>query len=136
MSKIFYKKKLYPSEEGLEVFTNKWISIHETECFHFCVDQSSYYLMNVRCDKNETPLQYAKRNKILKRISKENSRFAFDTEGKAIAHLRMLKKKQKRHMERDILFIDKFLKSNLLKVGNGEVVEDSSELVQQHYQFD
>ena len=33
-----YKQKLYAEEEGLVVQTDKFVSIHETPCFYFCVE--------------------------------------------------------------------------------------------------
>jgi len=130
----FYKKRLVPTESGLEVFTEKWISLHETECFHFCISERNRGFLYAKSD--ETPVQIARRKKILKRVSKTCSRFAFDSEEKALEHLKFLKRKQAKHMKRDVLFIDKFLSSDLVRDGRGEVVPDSQDLVNEHYVFD
>ena len=133
--KIFYKKELHPSENGLQIFTRKWICIHETECFCFCIpeyDQGFYKVLKL---KGETDLACARRRKILKRISKQNSRFAFDSEEKALEHLRFLKKKQLSHMRRDIKFLELFLATPDENM-SGDLIPDSKDLVEEYFIFD
>lgn len=141
MKKIFYKKRLIPTECGLEVITDKWVSIHETPCFCFCVSNRSDKYLQALKRKDETDLTAAKRMKLLKRINKDNSRFAFDTEEKALEHLRFLKRKQLEHMKRDTAFIECFLECETFDQFNrrgGEVVlvPRSKALVNQHFVFD
>lgn len=133
--KIFYKKILAPSPEGLEIFTYEWISIHESPCFHFCVPKYEFGVMSTLKGADESDMAYSKRKKILKRISKTNSRFAFDTEQQAIDHLKLLKKRQLAHMLRDTVFIEKFLASSDEEISSG-LIPDTKDLVGEHYSFD
>ena len=141
MKNIFYKKRLTPTESGLEVITDKWVSIHETPCFHFCVAEWRAKSLTALKRSDETELQYARRLKMLKRIHKSGSRFAFDTEEKALEHLRFLKRKQLGHMERDVTFIKYFLECDTLKPADRRgfdslLVPGSKSLVNQHFVFD
>jgi hypothetical protein len=132
-----YKKRLSPSEDGLEIITDKWVCIHETPCFYFCVPDRVVQTINALKRKDETILAYAKRCKYLKRINKDNSRFAFTDEGAALEHLRLLKRKQLGHMKRDMEFIECFLAADDLEPGRyGEMVPDSKELVNSYFVFD
>lgn len=136
MTKIFYKKRLIPDEAGLVVWTNKWVSIHETQCFHYCIPEH-YHSIGLRPREGETLLQAAKREKILKRVSKVGSRFAFDTEEKAMDHLRLLKRKQASHMAREMKFIEHFLQCERFEQdGDQQLVPDSRDLVLEHFRFD
>lgn len=136
MSIILYKKKLQATESGLEVFTEKYVCIHETKCFYFCVREFRNKFLYVLSRNDETELQAAKRLKCLKKIAKLSSHFAFDTEEKALAHLKFMKKRQMQHMKRELLFIDKFLTTDLVKDIHGERVPGSGELVLEHLAFD
>ncbi|NIB43761.1 hypothetical protein HBA55_29435 [Pseudomaricurvus alkylphenolicus] len=136
--KYFYRKRLVPGEWGLEIVTEKWVSIHETPCFHFCVREYNFAFMKARRLDGQTSLQTAKQKGWVKRIAKENSRFAFDTEEKALEHLRFLKRKQLQHMRREIKFLKFFLGTEELEeVGpQSMVVPKSRDLVHQHYVFE
>ncbi len=116
MKTIFYKMHLIPTESGLEVITDKWVSIHETPCFHFCVREHNARTFEMPCIQGETELQKAKRLHIrIRRIHKIGGRFAFDTEEKAMEHLKFLKRKQLVHMKRVTLFVESFLNADELK---------------------
>lgn len=148
MSKQFYKMRIVPDSKGLCVITEIFISIHETPCFHYCVrayDKGSFN--SVLMNKNETRLQYAKRENIkIYRIHKSGSRIAFETEKQAFEHLQFLKRKQIRHMERDIEFNRAFLKAckgvgDLLPDYSSDIcrhrtVPDTEDLVSRYYFFD
>lgn len=85
----------------------------------------------------ETELQIAKRKKLLKRIAKGNSHFAFLTEEEALEHLRMLKRRQVMHMKRELAFIERFLEcEKLSNHGIWLLVPNSSELVGEYLMFD
>lgn len=145
--KIFYKMRLIPEEEGLTLWTEKWVSIQESPCFHYCVQDNRIGSFKFFLKKtDETPLQAAKRVRIkVKRIDKRVSRFAFDTKEEAFDHLRFLKKKQLNHMKRDSELITEFLSST----ENGQALSDmkkrselrytvpcTRDLVRRHYIFD
>lgn len=133
---IFYKMRLVPADEGLEIVTTEWISLHETPCFHFCVRMDVKRILHLFHSKDETDLSYARRKKKLKRISKTNSRFAFDSKEKALKHLKFLKTKQLCHMRRDILFIEKLLSSSDDDLTSIGPIPDTKELVREYFVFD
>lgn len=135
-NKVFYKKRLISGEEGLIVVTDRYTSVHETPCFHYCVLSSRRMGAVLKC-KDETELQYYRRTKLLRRISKTSSRIAFSTEEKALEHLKLLKRKQLSHMERETKFIREFLAADTLeKDGRYSIVPGSQELVNEYYVFD
>lgn len=142
MDKTFYKMRITPDEDGLVVITDKWLSIHETPCFHYCIREHNKGLMKITFNTIKgMPLQTAKKKGIrVKRISKDCSRFAFDTEEKAFEHLRFLKRKQLGHMKRDIKFLKLFLSEatglDALEKGLYATVPNTKELVHEHYAFD
>tara|TARA_R110000765_G_scaffold238169_1_gene340853 strand:- start:356 stop:739 length:384 start_codon:yes stop_codon:yes gene_type:complete len=98
--KIFYKMSLQQSTAGLEVRTDKYVSVHETECFHFCVHN---YYNGLSYDKVK------QRNIKVRRIDKRGSRFAFSTEKEAYANFLWLKKLQLNHLKRNIEKVNFFL---------------------------
>lgn len=135
--KVFYKKRLIPDESGLIVVTEKLFSIHETDCFYFCIPEFWKKILAVRNFIGETKIAYARRKKILRRISKSGSRIAFETETQALDHLRMLKRRQVEHLRREEAFIEKFLTADKLeKHLDWSVVPDSAELVRLYLRFD
>jgi len=136
MNEVFFKKRLVAESEGLLVITDEYISIHETPCFHFCVLKGQERLYKVLKSGDESIMSYARRAKILKRIDKKCSRFAFDTEEKALAHLKFLKQRQLRHLKRDTDFIKCFLSEKLEESWDHHVVENSEEVVNAYCCFD
>lgn len=135
-----FKKRLQAEEEGLVIRTEKWVCIHETPCFYFCVeDRRKSLVTNALKHTDETAIQAAKRLKFLKRISKQNSRFAFVTEQAAMDHLRFLKRRQLMHMERETKFINLFLECEELEASrydNSRRVPESRGLVREFLRFD
>ena len=132
---IMYKKTWGASEDGVTVFTEKWIAVYETPCFYFCVSEFDAGMAHTFRSKDETDLEYFKRNKMLKRISKINSRFAFDTEQKSLDHLRFLKRKQLAHMQRDTVLIGALLAASDEDLLNG-CAPGTRGLVAEYYVFD
>lgn len=133
--KVFYKKTLGASEEGLRILTKKWVSIYETPFFHFCIPEHEVKYLNVLRNKSETVLDYSRRRKFLKKIAKTRSRYAFDTEEQALAHLKFLKRKQLEHIKRDMTFIRRLLSAPEDQLSSGLILE-TEELVREHYIFD
>lgn len=128
MNKLLYRMRLIPDEDGLQVITEEWACIHETDCFYHCVSGWNRHIS----------LKTAKQLKCLKRISKGNSRFAFDTKEKALEHLKFLKRKQLRHLKREQEFINAFLSAEKLEEcrSGWKRVPDSRDLVHKHLAFD
>lgn len=137
--KVFYKMTMHPDEEGLRVFTKRFYSIHETPCFHYCVDESNYRRLRCYVMTTEPTLKDAKKFNIkTRRIDKIGSRIAFETEEKAFAHLLFLKRRQLRHLERDTEFLKAFLDKvkALDDLDAQRVVPDTMDLVRQYLIFE
>jgi len=127
--KVFYKAKLYAEAYGLQVFIEEWHSIKETECLHFCVQ------------KHDIGGSYLGIKAKQKKIYKAGSRFAQESIEKAIDHLKLIKRRQLMHMEREKAFIDSFLsKSDKLEneYNASQVfsVPETQDLVRQYLAFD
>ncbi|SEG21752.1 hypothetical protein [Marinobacterium lutimaris] len=148
MSKIYYKMTLAPAEEGMTITTKKFVSIHETPCFHYCVlerDRGFAELVINGKQYSGTPLTRLKKCHIrVFRIDKVNSRIAFPTEQKAYEHLLFLKRKHIANMKRDMALVTAFLEES-----EGKQLDDfekndwgwpyapgTQDLVHQHYAFD
>lgn len=140
MSQKLYKMRLVPNENGLQIVTEQWICIHETKCFYHCVSEWDIELLNYLKSQSvdKTKRNIAQERKLLKRIAKHRSRFAFDTKEKAMKHLKFLKRKQLKHMQRDQKFINAFLSvENLEENCNGQmVIPNTQQLVLGYYLFD
>ena len=83
MSKIFYKCQLMPCEEGLSIYVKKYISAHETPCFHFCIEDhhKGWLAKPLLKNKDENNRQALERMKVkIYRVAKSGSRIAFETE--------------------------------------------------------
>lgn len=111
--KKFYKMRLLPEESGLTVWTDIFLSIHETPCFHICIRERDRGFFNpVLNSDDESLLKYAKRKHLRTfRIAKDCSRIAFDSLEGAFKNLRYLKSLQARHLERQLEFNNSFLES-------------------------
>ena len=79
-----------------------------------------------------------KQLKAIKRIAKNNSRFAFDSEDKALEHLKFMKRKQLGHLNRETKFIEEFLSCENLTEWRTDIklVPDSRDLVHTYLAFD
>lgn len=131
--KTLYKARLITDEDGLEVWIDKYHSVRETPCYYFCVDDHNKWRIN----STVLPLK----NKLLKRIHKTNSRFAFDTEELSIEHLRMMKMRQLNHMARETAFIKAFLDCGELKstVSKSRIIKSvpgTRDLIWKYLRFD
>lgn len=106
----YYKMTLEVTEDGLVLYTKRYVSIRETPRIHFCVSDwdAGRYLYN--CPTGTTLLAYAKERKLkLYRIHKTDSRIAFPTQEKAFEHLLWMKRLQRKHLERQQKVVAKFL---------------------------
>lgn len=142
MNNIYYKMILSESEEGLIIFTHRFVSIHETPCMHFCVSEWDFKFRHL--EQNETPFQTAKRNKLkIIRIHKTGGRIAFDTEEKALDNLRYRKERQIKHLERNLAINKRFLAdtdgkkaADFQSDGSYRVMPDTAQIVGQFFRFD
>lgn len=142
--KELYKMKLIPAEGGLSVWTNTYIVVRETPCYYFCVTDYQIKSIPEHCRGTKVGLDMLKaRNTKLKRIAKENSRFAFETKELAYDNLLFLKRCQMVHMQRDMEFLREFIKfnkeskfENLDNNHDQLFVPNTSDLVNEYYCFD
>jgi hypothetical protein len=134
-----------PCEEGLSIYVKKFISIHETPCFHYCVDEHEQQRATYLISSNKgNPVSILKEKRLkVYRVAKSGSRIAFDDEQKAYENLLLLKRKQLGHLQRDIEFINTLINygSNKLfedipTIGSFKTVPNTHELVHEHYSFD
>lgn len=148
MKKVFYKMSLSPIEEGLSLHVIQFVSIHETKCFHFCVNETVLCrLGSLFLKDGETKIQAARRMPLVKvfRIDKRGSRIAFETKELALKNLIMLKKLQLKHMARNTIFINEFIarsetinlndQTRLAKYGY-IVIPDTQRIVLNHLNFE
>lgn len=135
MRKILFKKRLMPYEEGLTIHTEEWGVVYETPCFFYCAKGFDLRRIDLLGGDKEAAKKLGIK---LKRISKECSRFAFETEALAMNHLVMLKRKQIRHMERYMAFLKAFLSQENPEsfIGNNTVIPGTRDLVHEYYRFD
>lgn len=145
MSKVFYKCRLMPCEEGLSVYVKKFISAYETPCFHFCIEEHNRGRLAVPLiNEGENNRQALERMKVkVFRVAKSGSRVAFETEQEAYEQLVFLKRRQLAHLNRDIEFLNAFINygsdrqfNDIPFTGNFRTVPNSQELVSEHYVFD
>lgn len=143
-AKVFYQLYMSEAEEGIAVIPRKFISVHETEFFNFCVKECEYQWIKSFANKDEPLIKATKRrrNKIF-RISKGNSRIAFDTEEKAFQNLIYRKKKQIAHLQRNLAIVGKFLSEvkgkkveDIPDHGLYRVLPDTEEIVREYFNFD
>lgn len=142
---IFYRMRHAIDEQGINVITSELVSIHESECWYWCVDKSRLGYIQGRQLEGEALLQTAKRSreKVWK-VAKLGSRVAFKTKPEAFDHLLMLKRKQIAHMKRELAILEDFtskaagLDIQSIKPGSyGErVIPETQEVVHEHYLFD
>lgn len=109
-----YKMRLFSLPDGgFEIFEETYGVIHESEQTLFCLVDWEFDNFH-RCDtqEGETALQKAHRLHLrVRRVLKTGSRIAFPTRGEAFAHLKLLKRKQRQHLRRDLALVENFLGS-------------------------
>jgi hypothetical protein len=139
MRKEFYRMSLHATESGLEVFAETYVSIHETECFNFCVRERHLLRVERWRAGDETLMQSAKARHIkVYRIAKACSRIAFATKEKALENLKYRKRRQVMHLARELKFAESFLDataSDDFKLDASGVIDGTHELVHEHLNF-
>ena len=142
---VFYKMRLAIDEQGINVITKELVSIHESECWHWCIEKSRAGYIRSYQREDESLLQAAKRSgEKIHKVAKVGSRVAFKTIPDAFDHLMMLKRKQINHMRREIAILEDFTKKadglDIESINPGSygerVIPDTHEVVHDHYRFD
>lgn len=109
----YYKARLVYSEEGMQVVFDILHSIHETQCYSYCLNRWNLTNGEVHPPlkrEGESNFKAAKRLKYkIIRIHKGSSRIAFETKEKAFEQLLFLKRRQIGHMKREIDLLTYFL---------------------------
>lgn len=143
MEKIFYRAILESQENGLVVTMQKFVSIHETKCMHFCVAEHVLHWVTNWIKDNETKIQVAKDRKLkIYRIHKFGSRIAQPTKQDAFLRLKFIKGKQLGHLQRSLRIVKCFLEQTAgkkledLKVcGRFYQIPESSPVVNELHRF-
>ncbi len=152
MSKEYFKITHCYDENGAVLVCDKYVQIHETQCFSFCLYERDYNrLINIKSLNEERLIDKVKRIGTfkIKRIHKINSRFAFDTKQKAFDKFLYLKELQIGHMERNTAILKallaaldgkEFEKLNAYDsedpiASQWKLVSEPSELINEHYCF-
>ena len=89
---VLYRAWLLPTEEGLEVYFQKWPIIKETPCTYLCKKPGTFY----RTDKGT-------------RVYKNSSRTAFKTKEAALRNLLYRKRAQNRFIQQQLDYNNKLL---------------------------
>ena len=141
---VFYQLKLNPTESGISMWINEFISFHETPCYHYCLPEWMSYLAKPSfIEGKESMAQSLKRRGVkFSRIHKTCSRKAFDTKEKAYANFIFLKKRHLAHLERDIIMIKAVLDfhqkntfDDLTDDGHSLIVPCTRDIVLDNFQF-
>lgn len=143
--KKFYSMKLFPGEDGMEVFTRTLYSIHETKHFNFCVNELELMRLN-NCSNQLKESQTAKAKRLLikvYRVAKVGGRIAFDSKQKAYDQLILMKKRHVGHLKRDAELIGLSLSvmsnstfEEMKPDLNGNIIiKGTKESVLEHYTF-
>ncbi len=109
MIEKLYKKRLFFMDKKPYIETEVWIPVHETPCYYLCVHEDEVQFITHNMEEGETMFDAANRHKVIKRIHKTQSRYAFPTPEEAYNHLLMLKRKQVIHLTRDLDRLKYFL---------------------------
>lgn len=138
----FYKAVLSVSEEGVIVNFIKFVSIHQTEHYYFCVrdDRYDYAKIIIDNDRNKNPVTLLKNNKIgVVKVSKTNSRTIKKSKDEAIDSLVYRTEKRVRYVSIALGMCKLFLKNkDLIMEGRyGEMlVPNTLDFVNENYIFD
>lgn len=134
----FYRASLVATAEGLCVSFDQYVSFHESECFAWCVQDWYTGKAFGILDNSKTIVKDVKEVMPVKRIDKRFSRFASTSKELAVEHLRLRKRKQIKHLERELEFAKAFLTNGVRpSVSDDSLLVDRTEdLVNDHYVFD
>ena len=126
----FYRAKFRATEQGLQVYTTVFVSVHETPHMHFCVHEVHAGYDWEKVKELKIPVT---------RIHKDGSRIAKPTPEDAFEHLKFRTLKRKLHLKRELAltvsFLDGLEDRGLSELKDG-VVPDTLSTVQQYYLFD
>ena len=127
--KKFYRARLEAESEGLCVVYDAYLSIRESDCYHFCVRE-------LKCRNWEVPswIEAKTTGVKIKKIAKGCSRFAFDSIQKALDNLRYRKRLQIQHLKRELAFAEKFIEAETFTTSGW--IEGSEDLVNDYLRFD
>ena len=112
--KEYYKFYSSIDEDGIQLYCKVFYSIHETPLFHFCAEKHDKLRFNFayRGHEKTHPITFAKSRLIkIKKISKESSRFAFNTKDEAFEHFKWMKNLQVNHIKRKLREVEIITKS-------------------------
>ena len=144
----YYRAKLLADEDGLCVFFERYASVHETESYSYCVPEGDIpRVKGLSNFEKISMLKAAKQLKLMKRVHKSGGRFAFANKQDALSNLLFRKRRQIKHMLREIRFaealIDKVmcvedlrLDTGLNTISDWHIVPETKDLVREYLVFE
>lgn len=136
-----------PDESGLRLVLVTYVSIHQSHCFDYCITEDGRNRLRSFTTDGETPLQFAKRRGYrIRRIERgTGGRIASTTIAGAMEKFRYLKRKQIRHLERDLKMVNAAIDgiegrawSELPDdtIAGSKILPGTEDLVNEHYAFE
>jgi len=119
MNQTYFKASLVQDKDGTNsVWFDEWHVIHETKCFVFCVPArwyshagNSFFDLKRLEGDGESNIQLAKRFSVrVKRVHKQNSRFAFASKELAFNRLKFVKHYHLSHLRHQLRCVEQFVK--------------------------
>ena len=112
----FYRAKMIAQEEGLAIWFDIFQSIHETECYYYCVNSLNFNSAKwiISQNKSKHPVTVIKDSGFIKvkKIAKQGSRIAEPSKEAAIKNLVWRTQLRIGHMKRDIKFCESLVKNH------------------------
>lgn len=109
MTDTYYKARLAYTPRGINVEMEEFKIIHETRCVAYCVNDYDYKIVCGYKKPDESLMQAAKRLcRKVRHIHKSGSRIAQPTQEEAFNRLKFLKRRQIRHLKRELDLISLF----------------------------
>jgi hypothetical protein len=148
MSDTYYKAHVEYDKQGIVVQMREFKVVRDTPAYAYCIRHWEFPVPAWRCLPNETLLQTCKRlGYKIYRIHKSGSRIAQPTQQQAFDRLKFLKRRQVRHLERELallkVFNEKVADVDLTGLKQGHnysrptyTVPETAENVAEYYSFD
>lgn len=112
----FYRAKMVVQEEGLAIWFDIFQSIHETECYYYCVNSlnASTAKRIINQNKEKHPVSAVKSSGFIKvrKIAKQGSRIAQSSKDEAIKNLVWRTGLRICHMKRDLKFCESLIENH------------------------
>jgi hypothetical protein len=145
MDKQFYKMRLCFDEGGFVIVEQEFVSIHETECYHFCISRHCYGYIGHKAKGIELVRLAKEVGHRVYKVDKRGSRIAFDSRESAFDHLKWMQRRRWNHLNRDLELVGEFnslvdSKSfEEMKLGHKKydwyTIPNTSQITSKHFNF-